>query len=231
MTRALDDAALLALWERGAALHPLDRTIVLCGAARDDVPPARLADLPLGEVNVALLRMRRASFGPRVAALVECERCAGRLEIALDADDLLAALDARGTVAAAGAAEAGLRALTIRDLAAVAGESDTDTAARALAERCHSHGGAAVSLEEIEQRLDALDPAADIALDVTCDACGHAWHASLDIGAFLWTEVATRAAMVLADVHRLASAYGWTEREILALGPHRRAAYLELCAG
>lgn len=228
--RALDDATLLALWERGAGLHPLDRTLVLCGAAREDVPPARLADLPLGEVNVSLLRMRRASFGPRVAALVECERCAGRLEIALDADALLGALDARGTDAAPGTTAAGMRALTIRDLAAVAGERDADAAARVLAERCLVADVAAVALEEIEQRLDALDPAADIALDVTCDACGHAWRASLDIGAFLWKEVATHAATVLADVHRLAREYGWTEREILALGPQRRAAYLALCA-
>jgi hypothetical protein len=229
--RVLDDATLLALWERGAALHPLDRTLVLCGAAREDVPPARVADLPLGEANVALLRMRRASFGPRLAGLVDCERCGGRLELGLDADAVLAALDTRGMAAAPGAIATGWRALSLRDLAAVAGESDADTAARALAARCMPAGAEPPDVEEVERRLDGLDPAADIALEVTCDACGHAWHASLDIGAFLWTEVAARAATVLADVHRLASAYGWSEHEILALGPQRRAAYVELCAG
>jgi len=228
--RVLDDAALLALWERGAGLHPLDRTLALCGAARDDVPPAQLADLPLGDVNIALLRMRRASFGPRLAALVECERCAGRLELALDGDALLAALHDR-TADAASAAEPGLRRLTLRDLASVASERDAESAARALVARCVTPDAAATAPDVIEQHLEALDPAADIALDVTCDACGHAWRESLDIGAFLWTEVAARAAMLLADVHRLASAYGWSEREILALGPQRRAAYLELCAG
>ena len=223
---ALDDAALLALWERGAALHPLDRALLLCGAARADVAPARLADLPLGEVNRALLELRRASFGPHLAALVACERCAAPLEIELHADALAAALGAPR--AAAGAS---LRALTMRDLAVVSGEANAEAAALALARRCALAGGHdALSREELDRGLEALDPAADIALDMTCEACGHAWRASLDLAAFLWTEVAARAAAILGDVHRLACAYGWTEREILELGPQRRAAYLELCA-
>lgn len=225
----LDDATLLALWERGVALHALDRTLVLCAAAREDVPPAQLADLPLGDVNVALLRMRRASFGPHVRALLDCERCAGRLEIALDADALLAAFDARATETAPQSEGIRLRALTVRDLAAAVGERDAEAAARALFDRCTSSDERAPSLEEIERRLNALDPAADLALDVTCGDCGHAWHASLDIGAFLWTEVAARATTVLADIHCLAREYGWSERDILALDPQRRAAYLELC--
>jgi hypothetical protein len=37
-----------------------------------------------------------------------------------------------------------------------------------------------------------------------------------------------RARALLAEVHSLARAYGWTEPEILALSPQRRAAYLEM---
>jgi hypothetical protein len=33
---------------------------------------------------------------------------------------------------------------------------------------------------------------------------------------------------VLGDVHELARAYGWSEPEVLALSPWRRAAYLAL---
>jgi hypothetical protein len=222
----LDDAALIALWERGAPLHPLDRALVLGGAARDDVPPARLADLPLGEVNRALLEVRRATFGPRLAALLSCERCAARLEVALDADALAETLAS----AAPAQVDPSLRAPTMRDLAAIAAERDADAAAPLLARRCWlGDDGETPPLEDIERRLEALDPAADIALAVTCDACGHAWRASLDLGTSLWTEVAARAAAVFADVDRLARAYGWTEREVLALSPQRRAAYLELC--
>ena len=83
-------------------------------------------------------------------------------------------------------------------------------------------------LDEVERQLEALDPAADLELAMACGACGHAWQTSLDVGAFVWEEIAGRAAAVLGDVHRLALAYGWSERAILALSPQRRAAYLEL---
>ena len=71
---ALSSAALLGLWERAAPLHPIDRTLALCQAARTEIEPTQLPDLPLGEVNVALLEMRREYFGPSVAARVDCER-------------------------------------------------------------------------------------------------------------------------------------------------------------
>jgi hypothetical protein len=36
------------------------------------------------------------------------------------------------------------------------------------------------------------------------------------------------ARSLLAEVHSLARAYGWTESEILALSPQRRSTYLEM---
>ena len=44
-------------------------------------------------------------------------------------------------------------------------------------------------------------------------------------------DLSEHLSTLIDDVHRLAAAYGWSERDILALGPQRRAAYLELCAG
>ena len=42
--------------------------------------------------------------------------------------------------------------------------------------------------------LEAADPNADIALDVPCDACGHAWHACSSTSAqLLWDEIDARA--------------------------------------
>ena len=232
--RHLADADVLALWERGAPRHPLDRALVLCAWAREDLDPTSLADLPLGVVNAALVTLRRASFGSRIEARVDCERCGEPLEIALDAGALAAA--------APGAEPGGeceiqgfrFRAPSTRDLAAVAGERSQDDAALRLLDRCcvARPAGEALELEalvpEVERALERLDPAADLELALTCEACGHAWQAGLDIAALLWNEVAVRAGSVLADVHRLALAYGWTEREILRLSPARRAAYLQM---
>jgi hypothetical protein len=52
--------------------------------------------------------------------------------------------------------------------------------------------------------------------------------AALALPALVWAELQARATALLADVHVLASAYGWTEPQVLSLSPERRAAYLEL---
>lgn len=234
--RSLGDADLLNLWERGATLHPLDRTALLCAWAREDIAPARLADLPLGVVNSTLLRLRRDWFGPRIAAATDCPRCGEQLVLALDADRLAEAAPEPAIHGEAAFGGFSFRAPTLRDLAAVADEIDEQCGARRLLERCcvvrpdDAAGSLAPWTEEAERQLEALDPSAELGLAMTCEACGHRWSATLDIGALLWTEIARRAATVLADVHRLALAYGWSERDILALSPQRRAAYLELGA-
>jgi hypothetical protein len=52
--------------------------------------------------------------------------------------------------------------------------------------------------------------------------------AQLDAGVLLWDEIDARARALLAEVHTLASAYGWSEGEILSLGAARRASYLAM---
>ncbi|HXU59150.1 MAG TPA: hypothetical protein VN710_10390 [Verrucomicrobiae bacterium] len=233
------EAQLLALWEQGQRRHPVDRALLLCAWARPELPGDRLAELPLGALNAALLRMREACFGPRIDAYVDCPRCGERLGLPLDAGDLLAGgaeTDLRADLELAGLR---FRVPCSRDLAAVAGMAkgtalEAEAAAHRLLELCCLEARPAPSgqlvelLAEVETGLAALDPAADISLALACEACGHRWAADFDIGALLWEEIEARARALLAEIHGLARAYGWTEPEILALSPERRAAYLEL---
>jgi hypothetical protein len=76
--------------------------------------------------------------------------------------------------------------------------------------------------------MEASDPVARIELALTCPSCDQVWSSLFDIASFLWTEVDAWARRTLRDVHTLARAYGWRESEVLALGPRRRQAYLEL---
>jgi hypothetical protein len=77
-------------------------------------------------------------------------------------------------------------------------------------------------------RFAELHAAAEIGCAVDCPACATRQVLDLDIGRFMWREVAVAARRLLAEVHLLACAYGWAEQDILALSPARRAAYLEL---
>jgi hypothetical protein len=75
-----------------------------------------------------------------------------------------------------------------------------------------------------------LDSNANVQLALACPICHHHWSAPFDIGLFLWSELSAWAHKRLEEVHRLASAYGWTEAEILQLSPIRRQYYLEAIA-
>jgi len=74
--------------------------------------------------------------------------------------------------------------------------------------------------------MAAADPLAEIRLTFDCPVCGDAFEDDLDLPTFLWAEMAARAKRLLSEVHLLASAYGWSEAEILGLSPVRREFYL-----
>jgi len=225
---------LLALWERGAPRHPLDRSALLCAWARPELPVESIADLPLGEITASVLRLRVACFGERIRAHVDCEGCGERLQLSVSIPDVLQPV-AEPVLRDVEAGGARYRPPCLRDLAAAAGERDTERAARLLLARCRLDGGgddaarsSELSVLEIENALEVADPNADIAFEVRCEACGHLSTAQLDAAELLWDEIDVHACALLADVHRLACAYGWTEGEILALSAERRASYLSM---
>ncbi len=233
--QALTGATLLSLWERGASRHALDRSALLAAVARPEWPAAEIADLPLGAVNASLLRLRSASFGPHIAGHADCTQCGQRLAFTVDTRQMLPAHgDDNDDPAPRETEVAGLRvrAPSLRDLAAVAAQTDARQAARALLARCTLAGDLALiddaALRQVEDALEALDPQADLVLALQCVACGHAGGAQLDAGALLWEEIEAHARVLLGEVHRLASAYGWSEAHILALSPARRASYLAM---
>lgn len=232
--QALRESELLTLWEGGLVRHPIDRALLLCAWARPDLPPSRLPDLPLGVINSSLLLFRETCFGPHISACVDCEHCGERLELALDTGQLLADSSGDDIPAEFEVSSLRFRVPCSRDLATITGEQDITVAARKLLEHCclEPRGQAPMSLvgifAEAEAAMESIDPAADINLAITCEHCGHSWLAGFDIGTLLWDEFDVRAHALLAEVHSLASAYGWTEPEILALSPQRRAVYLDM---
>jgi hypothetical protein len=225
---------LLALWERGAPRHALDRSALLYACARPELSTDTIGDLRLGEINARLLELRAAWFGDRIHAHVDCEHCGERLGLTIAVHDLLRpnAVSEPSNVTASGVR---CRPPSLRDLAAIVHERDPALAAHRLLARCLLEGDNSIALDdvllrEIENALEEADPNADFAFDVSCEACGHSFTAQLDPGELLWDEIGARARALLGEVHQLACAYGWSEREILALGPERRASYLSMVA-
>jgi hypothetical protein len=266
-TTGTGPAELLATWEAGLAHHGPGRALLLHRAARPESGTEELRAVPVGEREADLYALRRALFGERMQARVECGACGEAMEFDLDARDLGTrprpldqAVGSDGALRIEeGEWAVAFRLPTVADIEAAArtaaAEADADLSADADAQAVRARSlllarcvvsavraGQPVPAdrlpselpERVRQRLadaaEQADPAADVTLNVACPECGEATRAELDIASYLWTELDSWARDLLLDVHLLATAYGWTEPEILALSPLRRRYYLELCA-
>jgi hypothetical protein len=231
--RALSPAEVLALWESGRSLHPLDQGVLALRMSSPEGSAGDVADWPLGRRNRAIADLRGRCFGPQMRALTKCPHCGEAIEFAFDVAALIAEPGPAAENVALACAD--YRLPTSRILARVAGESDIEAAAALLCESCRIGGEAtALSSEQMDEVGEALaraDPLAEIAFDFECPACGEDFREGLDIAEFFWREIEVEARRLLIDVHTLASAYGWREADVLALSPARRAFYVERVLG
>lgn len=231
----------LDAWERGRSQGPVARGLTLLRLACPTQPPDELAMHSIGERDRLLLTLREVVFGASVTSVVSCEHCSQALELELSTSDLRLPprSEAReALVFTRSDLEVSLRLPDSMDLEWAAAASSLEEGAAALVRRCvvsTKRGTDEVPIEQLPPELiveaanvlAAADPQADITLGVTCPACATSWNAPFDIVSFLWTELEGWASRLLWEVHTLASAYGWSEQEVLSLGALRRGEYLQ----
>jgi hypothetical protein len=240
---ALDDSRLLDTWDRAASLDRPWRELMVLESA-SGIPFETLARLSIGERDRMLLGVRIGTFGSRLECETTCPTCGTRLQLALDASALVVpqrTIDPKELEVTDDKWQVRFRLPDSTDIAACAiggGAGDGSHADDILAERCIAIVAADRASdtkkiperlrERIAERMSALDPQADVSLDLKCAACDHKWQAPFDPAAFLLREVDGYAARLTVEVHQLARAYGWSEGSILAMGPTRRRRYLSL---
>jgi hypothetical protein len=234
--RSFSAAEVLRLWERGAALHPIDRALLVLECAFPETSYDTLVTMPLGQRDRCLLEARWRNFGDRLNAYTQCPTCQERLEFSLSCGVLLAeteiAHQEKKTIAVDGTSFA-LRCPDSADAAAVAASASVDAGTEILLRRCVDCGENPTMLTParraaIAAALCALDPAAEILVNFSCPACGNGWQALFDAEKFLWTELCARARRLLQEVDTLARVYHWNETEILGMSEGRRSLYLEM---
>ena len=238
--RALNQVDCLALWESGQELHPIDQGLLAVQAAFPETRGESVADWPLGRRNRALAQLYFATFGTKLSGWTSCRQCGEKLEFAADGRAMAqTALGERDTIVPVSGRS--FRLPTSRDLARIAVQAEAGDAAALLLNLClvaqeapegsvNEESSTAWSEEELEligSRLAQADPLAEIMLDFQCPVCQESFEESLDLASFFWSELEGRARRLLFDVHILASAYGWSEAEILALSQTRRNFYLK----
>ena len=104
-----------------------------------------------------------------------------------------------------------------------------EAAVRAMLDALALEGGLSVEDEPaVAAALAAADPLVDFTVACRCPACGAQTEVAIDLEDLALRRLGARQRSLVAVVHRLASQYGWTEAQVLAVPASRRARYLEL---
>ena len=237
---ALNASNLLATWEQGTGQHPLERAVRLLHLAWPQKSAAEWAGVSVGERDRQLLRLREQLFGPAVEATTRCPKCGNELELTFTARDLESSVAAtqgeERLKVVSGEYEIAYRLPTTTDLLEIAnghGQSLISLLDRCVVARrgdgpVRSTELPAGVIEKLSSSMAEADPYAEIQIAMDCAGCSHRWSMVFDVVSYLWGEIEDWAERLLRDVHSLASAYGWSERDIVDMSALRRRLYLEL---
>ena len=256
--RAPMASALLDAWERASDASPTARALALLAVGLPNIDATALARLSIGVRDQYLMRLRHTLFGDAVQGVSSCPQCGERLDLSFRLQDIGLDEDGRTPNLIASVTttdvhkwsnaeyEVEYRLPTSEDLLRISTSVDVPTASNVLLNQCILSAKRTNTANDatndsiapadlppdittsLLQAMSEADPLAHTQLQLSCPACQHAWLALFDVAHFLWMEVQAWARRTLQDVHSLARAYGWSEREILAMSARRRRLYLEL---
>lgn len=236
----LRPSALLEVLERGAGSTVPARALTLLEAAGS----GDCGGLSPGERDAALLGLRRELFGDSMRATASCDSCGEVLELELEVEDLVVAPPVREAhrVVASGDFEVTVRLPSSVDLAIAAslgdgGLAEDELLARAVVEARRGEEKVDVAqlpdevIESVDDALGEMDPQGALDVRTTCPGCGTEQSVAFDAASYVAAEVDWAARRLVTEIHDLATAYGWTEDDVLALPPGRRRRYVELVRG
>jgi hypothetical protein len=176
--------------------------------------------------------LRATIFGSRMEAFATCPDCGAHLELTADPRALAQRLQSEPAVAE----EAGgyrMRPVNSLDLMASGQAASEEEAraillARSLGLETHDLTLLGDASGAIAELFDRVNSSAEIRIRLECAVCSSRPVLDLDVARYLLREISAAARRLMLDIHELASAYGWSEADIVAISPARRAAYLEM---
>ncbi len=234
MIESMTSERILYAWELGINRSSIDRALVLLWAGMPEHSSSH-ADLPLGLRDRHLLELRGKTFGDVLNCKTECPRCEEVLEFSLSVSVLSETLSIpTNENLQIGEEEFQLTPLTSRHMAEAAGSVDPEEASDMLREKiCGRHASDIPETfkEELKNHIERRESGSELPLSFTCVNCDHRWSERFNIGNFFWIELEAKAKRLLAEISEIARTFGWSEKDILDLSPHRRQSYLSFVRG
>lgn len=240
----VDELSLLKVLERGLDQPAYKRALLLLEAAQPGIEPGSLANLSIGQRDRRLLLLREQLFGSRMECTLACPACGEALEFSCSVTDLClepALPHDQHLELIRGDTAVRYRLPNSDDLETALRDDPEENGQAAVLERCIqqvTENDRDITGQPLPQELQAAvlegmesaDPQGNVELDMTCPSCAEQWQSPFDIVTYLWSELEAWGQRLLGDIHALASAYGWSEAEVLAVTPWRRRQYLERVA-
>jgi len=215
----------------------LEGAVEYVGSAVRFDPAVEAADLPIGDVDLLVVWDRRERRGDTMVAEGRCGRCLEPVDVRFS----LAAYAAHHRPRPSRRAEeigegwfrlrggdAEFRVPTAGDVLAAATSADPRSE---LLERCVRGAAAPATARSIEAAMARLAPTLRAAVAGTCPECGAAFELEVDARELCMAELRRDAITVYDDVNLIATAYGWSQDDILALPSARRRRYAGTIAG
>jgi hypothetical protein len=226
-----DDIALAdsARGLRGAVDH--------IGNAAELVPALDPQDLPVGDIDLLVVWQRREHLGDTMVAEGRCANCHEpvdvRFSLAAYASHHRPRPSRRADPTGDGwyslrSGTATFRLPTARDVLSVDAVADPRAA---LLERCVRESVPAATARAVESAMARLAPTLRTAVAGVCPECGAGFELEVDARELCMTELRRDAVTVYDDINLIATAYNWSQDDILDLPSARRRRYAATIAG
>ncbi|HAE59211.1 MAG TPA: phage baseplate protein [Anaerolineae bacterium] len=249
--RPLSASNLLEIWERGLGKTPLEQALVILAVAFPQAAWDTLAKLTIEQRDTTLFHLREQTFGSQLKGLADCPACGEKLELTFTANDLrsmgllpnptlsLPDTNQAGALLRRKGYEIHFRLPTSADLLNIERLAEVELAHRHLLEACiisARHRKNAVPFSELPspitqaiiEQIGQSAALANLTIESTCPDCGQQWKIVFDVVSYFWSEINAWAMRMMREIHVIASSYGWSEADILAMSAWRRQRYLEL---
>lgn len=240
--RALTAHEIIGVWELSQHQTPVDKALTILGMIYPDRSAAEIASLSIGQRDLRLLLLREKTLGPSLQSVAECPNCRERLEFSMNVRDICVdrvSDEPRELTLSADGYELRFRAINSLDQMAIASCGDLQDARIKLAERCvlearyneeivYCHELPDDIVTMLAEEISKRDPQAELLLDLSCGVCKHKWQVFFDVATYFVDELRSTVVRLLREVHYIAAAYGWSERDILGMSEAKRKFYMEM---
>lgn len=216
------------------------RVLRLCTVDPGSILPDHFfSELSAGKRIECLLVLATGGLGTGLGFPFKCESCGEEMEIELTLDEI-AAIQREADTSETVIIQIGERSLEFRKCSGQDQESWFDRLFTDEHEAA-SHMVSTLALDRetagaippdefhlIEEALDTADPLVNLSFHVSCESCDHSNQYDVDLFETALGMLERAQRRLLITVHRLASNYHWSEKEIFEVPHRRREEYLNL---